>query len=118
MSCKKMTKEHTRQVLEQALVELDKRGWCQGVSVNDEGHVCVLGSFDAAVGELWKATGNNRVVGGTYARIALHKIINNVRKYDESLTSIANWNDDPARSVEDVKLAIKRAIELCEDSDD
>lgn len=46
----RMTDLTPSQVIRNGIVELEKRGWCQGATTNRDGQVCLQGSLVAAVG--------------------------------------------------------------------
>lgn len=73
------------------------KGWCQGVYRDDAGRHC-------AVGALCEATGDG---GLDLARSYLWQRIRT--------TSIADWNDRPGRTEQDVIAAFESAAALADD---
>ena len=75
-----------------------EHGWCQGVSRNTAGEFCVTGAARAANQE------------GANLDGALYTII--ATELDWVRAWAWEWNDDPARTVEDVMIALDAAYVL------
>lgn len=85
---------------------LDQWGWVQGTAQDLDGRMCAMGALNTAVKERVFADPYYRATDAfTYAIDALTRVVG---------TTPATFNDDPHTTVEDVKLAMKLAIELLE----
>ncbi|WP_369149063.1 hypothetical protein [Streptomyces sp. R44] len=98
-----------KKILEDTYNILEARGWCQGTMQQADGKVCLEGAFRAACGygdteeeyPYWAST----PTGGAWETLC--------RTVEQECGDAAPWiwNDAPERTVEDVKLILKRAIE-------
>jgi hypothetical protein len=95
-----------RKVLVRASEILGERGWIQG-EFGDQGKgYCMAGAARAAVYDLYG-------VSDYYKRHEIYSEANGLIAlylgHNHRCPSIARWNDDPARTAEDVILALKKA---------
>ncbi|GGR51725.1 DUF6197 family protein [Streptomyces roseolus] len=98
-----------RKILEDTYDILEARGWCQGTMQQPDGKVCLEGAFRAACG--YKDTEEDYALyASTPSGDAWETLCRTVEQECRFAAPWA-WNDDPARTVEDVKLLLKRAIE-------
>lgn len=92
------------EILDRAGVELDMHGWHQGSLTDHEtGAVCAMGALHKAKISLVGISTDGWQLAYTVAIKALREEIGTY--------TIPTWNDDPSRTVEDVKLALKFAAE-------
>ena len=89
--------------------KLIEKGWCQGTFAKSaEGVHVQLHSADAAcwcsAGALLKSYPDKR-----QAEVAFNKLICEVASYDEDPFGITDWNDDPARTKEEVLEVFRKA---------
>lgn len=90
--------------LENTMRVLDAHGWCQGVSHNRDGQVCLEGALAVAV------SGTPTLFGATIQQCGRFNA--GLRALNNALGGYAHqYNDLPTTSVEDVKLLLKRTIE-------
>jgi hypothetical protein len=101
--------------MEEALNVLDEKGWHQGSSENEEtGAVCAMQAVRRARYRL--------ISRGQRAFKALIDCDDIMKQHipedwkpplnsDESLALVAQYNDDPRTTLEDIKLLFKRSIE-------
>ncbi len=96
------------QDLQAAYDYLEEHGWCQHSFEADDGKVCLAGA-------VLRATGYHRDFWGDDTSAARYK---NKERYENATsqiykvlqTGIFGWNDASERTVEDVKLILKKAI--------
>ena len=96
-----MSKRGAAKILRDAANLLDAKGWCQYVSVRDDGACC-------AVGSIWETETDNNLSYKT-ALWALEKVNPIIKRM-----GIAYWNDRPERTKEDVTRLFRgtaRALE-------
>lgn len=94
------------EILQKTYDTLEARGWCQGLHQNQQGQVCLEGAFALASGASLPSSMNTAMPGVQAAWLLLCET---VRK-ETGIDAPHAWNDDPATSVEDVKLVLKKAI--------
>lgn len=106
------------EIAERINAVLDKKGWCQGSVTNTKGEVCLGGAFIIATTHegrsfyrvnspedlLWKQLNWN--LGPELGLPAGQVTISSEIRHQAVAVA---WNDQPGRSVEDVKLAVKQA---------
>lgn len=120
----------TSEILSRASELLDQKGWCQGTLVNDQGNMCMMGALSTAMQED-RLTENSPESDDVIfeRRISEERAVvqalslsiygANAYAFDVICTNpIPEWNDRPERSVEDVKLAFKKAINYAENTGD
>lgn len=84
-----------------------KRGWTQGNYVDEHGHVCLVGAISYA---LEGHPNNEKLDHVAFMRSceAEDAIKHHLQtSWGELCPLVADWNDDPARSKEDVLLLLK-----------
>lgn len=86
-----------KEVLAKALVILDRDGWCQGTATNEKGQHCMIGLVGQANKEM-----NNDVLSQGAPDVIRMVIGSRV---------IADWNDAPVRTIDDVRAVLARAME-------
>lgn len=110
----------TAKLLRKAAQVLRERGWCQGDYVDDKGCLCVYGACIVASGiEAKPANSIKRFEDWAIVRKAEDLVAEPLRKaagVDDSFsrTSVNDWNDDPARTVDEVLDALERAAVIAE----
>lgn len=87
------------EVLLKAADTLAERGWCQGGLSDAQGRYCAIGAIRKVTN--WSL--------GKDARSAVHRLMDHIET--DQYYGIADWNDAPERTAEDVILAMKRAAE-------
>ncbi|GHG10131.1 DUF6197 family protein [Streptomyces hydrogenans] len=97
-----------KKILEDAYDILETRGWCQGTLRKADGRVCLEGAVIAACPDSlhWLMQAQHP---GFAAWRTLGEVIG--RETGCAFMSPYLWNDAPERTVEDVKLVLKKAIE-------
>lgn len=115
----------TPALLKRAADVIDQRGWYQDDYINEAGCVCVLGAFRVAVAEaagVEEADIPNAVlgIGGLLnwdlinevddAASALHQHIDEPAAF----FGVAEWNDHPGRTKDEVTAALRAAAEAGE----
>lgn len=95
------------QVLRRAVEIIDERGWCQGEYEDGAGRVCARGAIHVAIG------------GAPYVdplSLEKNKFIWEVRCLVVDLIGegLAVWNDEPGRTVEQVRHALLTAATAAE----
>lgn len=96
----------------------DESKWCKNVparDVNGEEIVlwdekavcwCLLAAVDLCYGIIAQVTGEVNITGKIVEKLNLH--IENIEYPDEEkFTAITNWNDDPARTFQDIKNLVE-----------
>lgn len=93
-------------LLYQAIAVLEERGWCQHISEDAQGRVCLGGSLEAARKNAHEATRAWLEVWRQRQayRTAMQTLVTAIAPY-----TIPLYNDAPERSVEDVISMLKRA---------
>ena len=100
------------EILVAAKQELLTRGWTQGAFENPEtGEVCALGALNRAVG------GQPLMMLLTVESERVHTRAWQLLEAATGCAEVHRWNDDPARTPEDVLQAFDRAIALAETRD-
>lgn len=99
-----------REVLEVAAQSLRREGWCQGMERAKDGSGCVLGHLYRAA---YSVTNDDTETYWHGAMTEARDLFAEANGIDLSY-GIDTWNDDPARTYEDVALGFKRAIEHAE----
>lgn len=94
------------EILQKTYDTLEARGWCQGLHQNQQGQVCLEGAFALATGASHAIYINMAAPGVQEAWTLLCATV----LTETGITAPHAWNDDPATSVEDVKLVLKKAI--------
>jgi hypothetical protein len=102
------------EVLTKAKDVLKERGWTQGRYVEDmctgEGPVCLFGAINTVV------MGDPRIDVSNEETRELRLLVQAVNyetsEYLEYGAEVADWNDDPERTVFDVERVLDRAIVL------
>ena len=90
--------------------ELITRGWHQGHREGPDGSVCLMGAA-------WKASGienpleYSRSTVGQYQNVALRQAIM-VNSHFIGASIVSEWNDDPARTYDEVLRVAKMADEI------
>jgi hypothetical protein len=85
-----MTDDHDGDVYLRAIEVLEERGWHQGGYESADGRVCIVGALNIASG-----LPSDRARG--------HMLVLKVHRGG------SDWNDEAERTLEDIKLALKRA---------
>lgn len=114
-------------LLSKALSILDRDGWCRQNYVKANGNKCVIGALGTALfeDEHLVATEETTRLGVRVVITAAHihpvaqeateRLVREIEVQrwfpDNPIGRIISWNDNPARSYEDVVLALKKAIE-------
>lgn len=88
-----------KEILEAAIVALQRRGWCQGIGMDSEGRVCAYGAIDMATRGL-----------SISEKIRISRFVNEPTHHVE----LSVWNDVEGRTVEDVVELFVGAIERCD----
>lgn len=105
--------------LDQVAVELNERGWSQGTLVNDAGQVCALGAIDMAR-RYFYSQGRGRNTLAKYVAVhAIRTVLpqgHNIAGYIHDTDQIIAFNDNIAKSSEDIHLVLKQARELLDDT--
>lgn len=109
--------------LQKAYDHLEAHGWCQGYFAKEDGKVCLDGALRKGAQDDTKmpAPWSTFYTDSSYpARLcAVQEQLAKAIKLDFESVSyegapdyrvIWDWNDDPERSVEDVKLVLKKSI--------
>ena len=101
------------EVLSKARDVLAERGWHQGdFATAPDGAVCAVGACSVA------AYGMPTMIAETFGDPDGETLLRLIRdvicdsQYADPMSTIAQWNDDPSRTYEDVVLALKQAEEL------
>lgn len=107
---KEISCEDVAAALDAAREAIEQRGWVQGALSSPDG-VCALGALHAGRLRWSESVEFQRYLEQEYAtRAALQRYLEQAgRLVNPQLNSIAAWNDDPARTREDVLLAFKQA---------
>ncbi len=84
-----------QETLLDAADQLERRGWCQGRTVDNEGRMCALGALIAVAGH---ATHDEWL-----AHVKLQEVVGD---------RVDLWNDAPERTKEDVVAAFRQAATL------
>ncbi len=106
--------DQTTQDLQAAYDYLEEHGWCQGVFVKSDGKVCLDGALCRAMGYLNFNSSNELEFSGPKSFQERHR--NAILRIMLTLISegfernLWAWNDASERTVEDVKLILKKAI--------
>lgn len=98
---------NTSEILIRAKQELITRGWCQGMYRSPQQEVCSIGAIIAA-----SCAASSDDYGTTFvvsAEIVLHRALGGGPR------SIMSWNDDPARTPEEVLAAFDAAIVMAQE---
>ncbi|MFB7107257.1 DUF6197 family protein [Streptomyces hydrogenans] len=99
-----------KKILEDTYKILEERGWCQGVMQKVDGRVCLQGAFEAAVGaDMYDVFVSDVQPCAQEAWTAVRYAVADVNGGLHQAPH--HWNDEPHRTVEDVKLVLKKAIE-------
>lgn len=91
-------KRETRTILLRAIEILDERGWCQNFFEDEQGRVCTIGAVAHAT----------RDISGQFDDDKTLEIVRVVSCHLGCVTYI--WNDHPGRTVEEVKAALREAV--------
>lgn len=97
--------------IDQTIDVIQERGWCQHTLENSAGNVCLFGALYAATARQYGLPNLHAAAGRFYAlqKNALEMIGKAIRiEVGESL-SIPYYNDNNAKSAEDVILILKKA---------
>lgn len=94
-------------ILQDTYDVLEQRGWCQGESELADGRVCLEGAFCYAAG-----SDADELIPLHLSEVkeAWKKLNEAVREEAGQSISVWFWNDKPERTVEDVKMVLKKAI--------
>lgn len=77
---------------------LEKKGWCQGMFEDTQGHLCLMGAINAVIGS----------ANGVTVNTLRDDQIEIVRELSHRLgLPPSMWNDDPSTTLEDVMLILK-----------
>jgi hypothetical protein len=95
------------EILQKTYDVLEKRGWCQHRLRETDGRVCLEGAFRLAAGYDYQM-GSDAFEAWTTLCAAVYK--ESSGGPFTPLRDPATWNDQPERTVEDVKLLLKKAI--------
>lgn len=87
-----------QETLKAAAEYISEHGWTQGEMSARDGSVCAAGAIAA-------------VSGYDNGRSAARGAFSGYLYHTEGWSSIADWNDQPDRTAEDVILTLKRAAE-------
>lgn len=86
--------------IDEMIKVIESRGWCQGETVNKQGNVCIIGASDV-VDQLhsfdWR-------IGFTARGMIRNQIYR-----DGHFANIPAYNDEIAKSIEDVILLLKKS---------
>jgi hypothetical protein len=99
--------DQTTQDLQAAYDYLEEHGWCQEMFQAADGRVCLDGALMiATVGYAYV------IEPGLVDQTSLARHLNARNRVRSELGGggIFGWNDSPERSIEDVKLILKKAI--------
>lgn len=89
-------------VWSQALVVLETRGWCKDTVEEGDGRVCFIGAINVAI------FGNAEITYGNATDLAREVRRHKLKLVNEflGLPDVADWNDEPERTFEDVKTVL------------
>jgi hypothetical protein len=90
------------QVYEDALELLQQRGWCQGTGEDAAGHICLARALGIAAERYQQKHGWEHYE---------YSVLDNILDADDRPVIIAEHNDDPRTTFEDVALWLKQAAE-------
>lgn len=110
-----MTIDKANEVLEKAIELLGDDSWVRGVERSESGGViqyCALGALRTAAGFQWTGSNYDEEHYDHHAFNAAVRRANAtaVWETDEECGSIVGFNDRIAKSAEDVRLMLKRAL--------
>lgn len=108
--------------LERAYGILEKRGWCQGHHTNPGGQVCLEGALVMGAG-MWSQPNATDLhpftpeVGRLRDQMltVVKTVLVREGQIDPGYPAVFDWNDADERTVEDVKLILKKSIEYAEE---
>lgn len=94
-------------IFEQAIEEIEKRGWCQGGFESSNGSVCAAGALKAALGV--KPTDSVFTLHPAHpAYLGSLEVLAGVVG-SPSVAAIAEWNDRLGRTEDEVLEALRKA---------
>jgi len=103
------------EILQKAYDALEERGWCQGGLTQPDGKLCLEGAFIAAAnGDVHPSDVAILVAADDRPDVnaAWRKLTQAVKEETgAAYYGVWAWNDAAGRSVEDVKLVLRKAIE-------
>lgn len=79
---------------------IEERGWCQGNWKNGQGQLCILAALETATTERGRPNSLRPAIVAVKARIGIAN------------GSLAQWNDSPFRTKDEVLAALRSAAEV------
>jgi hypothetical protein len=94
------------QAAQEAITEINARGWCQYTTTDREGRVCIGGALNLAM------TGKTALMSHVPWAATLAKIIDEqypeTQLYETPTDLVVNWNDDEDRTKDQIIAALEK----------